>query len=204
MVEWRPVKGYEGSYEVSNDGEVRGIDRWVNSGKGPRFKKGVIKTKKVDKDGYYRVYLSKDSKKKQFLVHRLVAEAFIDNPENHPVVNHKDGNKKNNHVSNLEWCTRSHNDKHAFELGLRVPTDGGMSKPVAKIDPETGLVLSVYDSLTGAAKVHGVSVTAISYAAKGKGKTSCGFKWAFVSEGVTTIRNGVGREIGTRSKRRGA
>jgi hypothetical protein len=186
--EWRPVVGYEDSYEVSNFGEVMGIDRWVPSIHGERFKKGVVKNKKTDKDGYFRVYLSKSSKKKQYMVHRIVAQAFIENSINHPVVNHIDGNKQNNTEENLEWCTRSHNDLHAFRLGLRVPTDGGTSKAVYKLDKETMAILGKYPSLTEAGRQTGLTTQAISMAVTGKTKQSGGYKWALVDEGVTTIR----------------
>lgn len=186
--EWRPVVGYEGSYEVSNYGEVRGVDRWVPSIHGERFKKGVIKNKKTDKDGYFRVYLSKSSKKKQFMVHRLVAEAFIKNPDNRPVVNHIDGNKQNNAITNLEWCTRSENDLHAFRLGLRIPTCGGTSKAVYKLDIKTMSIIGKYSSLTEAGRQNGLTTQSISYVVNGKHRQAGGFKWALVDEGVTTIR----------------
>lgn len=186
--EWRPVVGYEESYEVSNFGEVRGVDRWVPSVHGERFKKGVIKSKKTDKDGYFRVYLSKSSKKKQFMVHRLVAEAFLDNLNNDPVVNHIDGDKQNNRADNLEWCTRSYNDLHAFKLGLRVPTCGGTSKAVYKLDKDTMAILGKYPSLAEAGRQNGLTTQAISYVVNGKYKQTGGYKWALVDEGVTTIR----------------
>lgn len=185
---WKPIKGYEDSYEVSNRGRVKSKDRDTPTWNGQVFKKGVIKTLKEDKDGYFKVWLSKDSKKKPFFVHRLVAEAFIENPNNLPVVNHKDGDKQNNYVENLEWCTRSQNDKHAFKLGLRKTTDGGTSKRVAKIDPQTNKILAIYDSMSAAARVNDITVQSISYCANGKQEVAKGFKWAFVDEGVTTRR----------------
>lgn len=186
---WKPIKNYEDSYEVSDFGRIRSMDRYTHTWNGQVFKKGVIKTLKEDKDGYFKVWLSKESKKKPFFVHRLVAEAFIVNAEKLPIVNHMDGNKKNNHVDNLEWCTRSHNDKHAFEHGLRKATDGGTSKRVAKIDPDTNEILAIYESMSAAARVNDITVQSISYCANGKQEIAKGFKWAFVDEGVTTRRN---------------
>lgn len=186
---WKPIPGYEGSYEVSNLGRVRSVDRYILTKNGKVFKKGVIRKPKEDEDGYLRVNLSKNGKKKEMFVHRLVAITFIDNPNNLPVVNHKDGNKKNNTVENLEWCTRSENDKHAFKLGLRKPTCGGTSKKVAKIDSKTNKIISVYKSMSEAARENGVTYQLISYCANGKYKTAKGFKWAFVDEGVTTIES---------------
>lgn len=185
---WTPIKGYEESYEVSDLGRVRSLDRYTPTWNGQVFKKGVIKTPKENKDGHMRVWLSKDSKKTPYFVHRLVAEAFIPNPEKHPVVNHIDGDKRNNSVGNLEWCTRSHNDKHAFQTGLRRVTDGGTSKKVAKVDPKTNIILAVYPSMSAAARTNGITVQMISYCANGMSQLGKGYKWVFVSEGVTTIR----------------
>jgi hypothetical protein len=186
---WKPIEGYEDSYEISNLGRVRSVDRFTPTWNGQVFKKGVIKTPKEDKDGYYKVWLSKESKKRPFFVHRLVAKAFIPNPHDFPIVNHIDGDKKNNVPSNLEWCTRSHNDKHAFQHGLRVPSDGGTSKPVAKIDPNSEAIIEIYRSISEAARKNDVTTSMIWSAANGKSRTAKGFKWAFVSEGVTTIES---------------
>lgn len=119
MTEWKPVKGYEGLYEISNTGLVKALERRVDRGKCHRTWETHIKRYGVDGNGYFRVSLSKDGVNKTHKVHRLVAQAFIDNPNNLPQVNHIDGNKQNNHVDNLEWCTNSENQKHACKLGLK-------------------------------------------------------------------------------------
>ncbi|MGE7271389.1 NUMOD4 domain-containing protein [Brevibacillus panacihumi] len=207
---WKPIEGYEGSYEVSNMGRVRGLDRYTRTKGKPVLKRGVEKTRKEDKDGYYKVWLSKESKKKPFFVHRLVATAFIPNPHNHPVVNHIDGDKKNNSVDNLEWCSISHNSRHAFEIGLRAPHCGNTSKPVAKLDPNTGAVVAVYRSISEAARQNNMSITHVSYCANGHTELAKGFRWVFVNEGVTTTEttfntegSRVGHEIGAWPKRWG-
>lgn len=112
---WKDVKGYEGIYQVSNIGRVRSLDRWTNGLK-HMFKRGCIR-KPFDTTGYDSVTLS-NSGDKTFMVHRLVADAFIPNPNKLPCVNHIDGNKKNNIVSNLEWVTYEENTHHAIRLGL--------------------------------------------------------------------------------------
>lgn len=99
---WKDIEGYPG-YQVSNLGRVRSNNYGrINY---------VLKLR-VDKDGYYRVMIKKDKKDKLFGVHRLVALTFISNPNNYPCVNHKDENKQNNCVDNLEWCTVQYNDTY--------------------------------------------------------------------------------------------
>ena len=116
--EWKPIKGYEGLYEVSNFGRVKSLDRINCCGKRVQSKLFSTQAKK----NYITVVLNNDGNSKTFRIHRLVAQAFIPNPENKPCVNHKDGNKQNNHVNNLEWCTHSENMKHAHDTGLLPPT----------------------------------------------------------------------------------
>lgn len=112
---WRDVVGYEGLYEVSNMGRVNSFPKLNN--KNPVYhSKRELKLVK-NGDGYYRVSLSRDGCDKRVFVHKLVAQAFIKNPENKPQVNHKDSNIKNNTVGNLEWCTHSENMKHGYKYG---------------------------------------------------------------------------------------
>lgn len=107
---WKPVKGFEGYYEVSNLGRVRSVDRVVvdKSGRN-QFKKGMILKSRSDRQGYIIVPLSINRHYTHKCVHTLVAEAFIPNPDNLPQVNHKDEVKSNNVVDNLEWCTPKYN-----------------------------------------------------------------------------------------------
>ena len=105
---WKDIKGYEGLYQVSNLGRVKGLDRYVNCKYGRRKIKGKIMNY-TTRSGYNVLVLRRNNKRQSKQVHRLVAEAFIPNPNNYPVVNHKDTNRKNNHVSNLEWVTVKEN-----------------------------------------------------------------------------------------------
>jgi predicted XRE-type DNA-binding protein len=114
---WKEVQGYEGLYEISNYGIIKGIERECPYNK--RKLGGKPKSQRSDKDGYRIVTLCKDCIKKNFKVHRLVAINFLENKNNFPMVNHIDGDKANNHVSNLEWCNQSHNEKHAYKTGLK-------------------------------------------------------------------------------------
>ena len=110
--EWRDVVGFEGLYQVSNLGRVKGLDRLVDTNINnvdKRISKGKLLKPQFNNKGYKRVNLCKNGTFKSVFVHRLVAEAFIPNPNNYPVVNHKDENKQNNCVENLEWCTQKYN-----------------------------------------------------------------------------------------------
>lgn len=124
--EWRPVIGFEEGYEVSNLGRVRSFDRVrpLRSRSGnmtvKRFK-GRILYQGLNNKGYVMAYLCLNSERKACTVHRLVAKAFIPNPEGLPEVNHKDGNKENNSVGNLEWSSVSDNRRHAYSSGLNPP-----------------------------------------------------------------------------------
>ena len=116
--EWRPVKGYEGLYEVSNLGRVRSLDRYYpdmitlpNGAIGPYVRKGKIMKPFVLPTGYVHICL-RNLKGKSKLLHRLVAEAFVPNPNNLPEVNHKDEDKTNNMASNLEWCDSKYNSNY--------------------------------------------------------------------------------------------
>ena len=114
---WHPCAGYETHYEVSNYGNVRSIERMVAHEEGG-LKRNPAKQLKAgkSKNGYLTVSFSVDSVKSNHSVHRLVARAFIPNESNKPQVNHKDGNKHNNHIDNLEWVTVSENGLHAYRV----------------------------------------------------------------------------------------
>ena len=116
---WKDIKGYEGMYQVSTQGNLKSLDRIVNHPKSIKLtlKGGVIKSS-VNGSGYKIVQLNKNGKGVIYLVHRLVSGAYLNNPDNKPQVNHIDGNKANNLLENLEWVTRSENMIHAYENNL--------------------------------------------------------------------------------------
>lgn len=116
MKEWKDIQGYEGLYQISNDGDVKSCDKIVICSDGcKRFIKSKLLKSFKQNSGYYFVDLTKNHNTKNFLIHRLVATAFINNPLKYKEVNHKDGNKGNNNVNNLEWCTASYNKKHMYD-----------------------------------------------------------------------------------------
>ena len=109
---WKPIEGTAGVYEVSNTGKVR-CTNYKQTGETKEL------TSHEKMGGYLQLRVKADGKLKTVVVHRLVAKAFVPNPDGKPEVNHKDGNKKNNHADNLEWVTRSENIQHAVDSGLR-------------------------------------------------------------------------------------
>lgn len=129
---WKDVKGYEGLYQVSSLGRIKSFEKCVNRGKCHRGWKEHLLAFGIDGSGYFRTNLANLGKNRTVKVHRIVAETFLDNPDNLPQVNHKDGDKQNNHVDNLEWCDASHNIRHAFEHGLNRKPKGELN-PAAKL-----------------------------------------------------------------------
>lgn len=121
---WKDIVGYENYYQISNYGNVISKERIVKSKNNSFAKKKECIKKAGITNGYKLVLLSKENIEKGFLVHRLVAIHFIPNIENKPEVNHKDGDKLNNHFSNLEWVTRSENEQHSYDNGLQISRKG--------------------------------------------------------------------------------
>jgi len=130
---WKPVIGYEGSYEISNTGQVRGIDRVIFKRGFPYNIKGKLLKQTLNKKGYPRVKFTINNNQLERNPHRLVAEAFITNPNNFPQVNHINGIKTDNNIENLEWVNNSMNILHAYSLGLQ-PSRKGENNSNAKLN----------------------------------------------------------------------
>lgn len=114
---WKEIPGYEGYFEVSNLGNFRSKDREVFSRwGGTRNYPGKMLKTELMQDGYSRIVLMKDAIRKRYMCHRVVAETFLPNPEGKPYINHIDGNRSNNCVNNLEWCTQSENEQHSISV----------------------------------------------------------------------------------------
>lgn len=183
---WKDIQGFEGIYQVSNLGRVRNI-LYFNGGrdkKEPRCKREIrILKLKIRRDGYYEVHLSSGKKDYYPVVHRLVAAAFIPNPENLPVVNHKDENKTNNCVDNLEWCTAKYNREYGTGL-LR--SHEGHKKPILQLDKKTGEIIKHWDSATDAAMVIKGDKNynkPISACARGERSSAYGYRWSYENGG---------------------
>lgn len=178
--EWRDVKGFEGLYQVSNFGNVRSVDREVKTNSGKRKYKG--KDMAINYTGNYpSVGFKKNKKIYRLMVHRIVAEAFLPNIENKDTVNHKDGNKRNNNVNNLEWSTWSENHKHAYKNGLRFPrVKDAQEKWKRKVKCITNG--KTYSSIREAAVDTGAFASDITKVCKGKRKTANGHRFCYEVE----------------------
>lgn len=186
---WKDIEGYEGLYQVSNLGNVKSLDCRVNfkdnSQNYKRLKKGKILKKTINTKGYYYVNLSKQSKVKNIKIHRLVANAFVSNPNNYNIVNHIDGNKLNNRFDNLEWCTFSHNNKEAYKQGLKTPTWKNkidklhpLSKPIYQYDLE-GNFIKRWDNANQIKRNLGFVAENIRNCCNGRRKKAHNFIWKY-------------------------
>ena len=174
---WKDVKDYEGLYQVSTLGRVRSIDKYVNAkirNIDKVLKRGKILKPVYNKGGYLKVDLYKNGKGTGFLVHRLVAEAFISNPDNLPLINHKDEVKDNNYPYNLEWCTDDYNRHYGTAIKRSVEK---RSKKVYQYDLE-GNLIKEWDSTREAGR-NGYEAKNISACCLGKRKTHKGFIWSY-------------------------
>ena len=158
----KDIVGYEGLYQITSDGKVYSL-----------YSHRYIKTH-ITKCGYERIKLYKNHKSCQYDVHRLVAEAFIPNNDNKEQVNHIDGNKLNNNVSNLEWVTRLENIHHAYNAGLKIP-----ARKIICI--ETG---EIFNSAKEIEQRYDIWFTSIYRVCKGERKTAGGYHWRYYEEAV--------------------
>ena len=161
---WKDIVGYEGLYQVSNLGRVKSLNyKCTKSEK-------ILKTH-PQRWGYLLVKLSYKDKAKDFQVHRLVASAFLDNPNNLPQVNHKDKNPSNNKVDNLEWCTPEYN------------TDYSCAKPILQFTKD-GKLVRKWNKIKLVEKELGLGHTNITACCKGRKKTGGGYKWRYYYKGI--------------------
>ena len=186
---WKDIPNYEGTYKINNFGEIRRYNTYSTYDK--RIPKYHNIKAHIGKSGYYRVVLNKNNKAKNYLVHRLVAQAFIPNPNNLPQINHKDENKGNNSVNNLEWCTLKYNCNYGTRTQriadkLKIMhkgkhfskqnefKKGQNAKKVINITTN-----KIYNSMQDAMKDTGIFVSNICNCCKGNIKTAGGYIWKY-------------------------
>lgn len=181
---WKDIPNYEGLYQISNLGNVKSLCFGARNIR----KSNIVKLlhQSPNNLGYHKVELYKDGKSKMFYVHRLVAISFIPNPDNKPQINHKDGNKDNNTVDNLEWVTSKENLHHAVETGLRRRSQmkgitGKLNKNSKKINQydKEGNYIATYYGIAEAARILNGNANSISCCLRGRYKTACGYKWEY-------------------------
>lgn len=160
---WKDIQGYEGLYQVSNLGRVKNV------------KRGRLLKQFINDIGYFKVVLHKDKKIKNFRVHRLVADAFIQNDNNYSIVNHKNGIKTDNRAVNLEFCTQKENINHAIKQGLK-----NDKIPVLQCDLQ-GNVIKKWDSMTEASEKLNIPLPSISSCCNNKKyvKTAGNYIWKY-------------------------
>lgn len=183
---WKDIKGYEGLYQVSSIGRVRSLDRVVDGCHGSNQNiKGIIKHPSLSDTGYFVTTLYKNNLGSKKKIHRLKAIAFIPNPENKPFINHIDGVKTNNEISNLEWCTQKENIQHARNTGLMKESCSGKfgkdhhrSVPVIQLNLDDSFVCE-HDGFLCAERSTKIKRANIGKVCQGKRITAGGYKWMY-------------------------
>lgn len=175
---WKDIQGYEGLYKISDHGRVIALSRewdqrhWVGGTSHCHLDEHMVKAQFWS--GRAFVNLSKNKIQRKYQVSRLVAKAFIPNPNNYPIVNHLDANPLNNHFSNLEWCTQSRNIQYAYDNGTKIPPH---MRKVAQYDMD-GNLLKIWDSIAEAERA--TNAYNIRKVCTGKRNHAGGYKWQYV------------------------
>lgn len=167
---WKDIQGYDGKYQVSNTGKVRSFAKSYRNGE------GLILSPYIHKRGYYSVCLFDSAgKHKNHMIHRLVAVAFVPNPNGYNVVNHKDENKLNNNADNLEWCTSGYNLSYGTARLRQGITYG---HPIEQMTVD-GIVIAKYSSPETASKLLSIDASSIHKCCNGRRKYAGGYMWRF-------------------------
>ena len=196
---WKDIEGFEGRYQVSNLGNVKSLN-YGNHG----YAKNLVP--KVNNQGYKWVELIKGETKKCLLIHRLVALAFVSNPNNYPIINHKDENPLNCKAENLEWCTVGYNNKYSRDRHperfikqikrkrkknkARVYTKRGAYKPknifIAQLTMNKNII-RIWNDYAEIRRVLNYNGTSLKECCEGKRKTAYGYKWEFAEQSVDSL-----------------
>lgn len=178
---WKDIPDYECLYQASNFGRIRSLNRIDNCNK-PRIGK-ILKFFK-SKNGYFQVWLSKNGKAHIFLVHKLIAKTFLENPHNYLYINHIDGNKSNNNVDNLEWCTQSHNVNESYRLGLQKKQygkDNCHSKKINQYDLNNNFI-KTWNSFMDIERYYGFNHSNLQKVCVGKYRYAYGYIWRYADK----------------------
>lgn len=179
---WKDIEGYEGLYQVSNMGRVKSLERTRNMNL-PGHKKPAPVPERIlkfgESHGYLAVTLAKGGVNRKIRVHKLVALAFIPNPDRKPDINHKDGNKHNNAVENFEWVTAKENQQHALATGLR---RGENRRKIVNKYSRDGAFIRSWSGYVEIEQVLGFSRQMICHCCKGRTPTAFGFVWRHADE----------------------
>ena len=181
--EWRDIKGYEGKYQISNLGNVKSLERRVNTWCSYKTLYEMILKKSVSNNGYLYVRLQSKTK----LIHRLVAEAFIPNPENKPQVNHKNEVKQDNRVENLEWVTAKENINYGTNIKRRADTQRRLGNQINNKSTSKKVICiekqKIFESINDAVrKGFGKDCSAITKCCKGKLNNHNGYHWRYAND----------------------
>lgn len=171
---WVDIIGFDGLYQISNHGNVKSI-------RYRKTKAESILTPELTKKGYLRVSLGKN---KRFTIHRLVCTHFISNPNGYEIINHIDGVKTNNVPANLEWCTQSHNAKHALFILGNTPNNTGntggkskLSKPCIQV--LNGITINTFHGASDASRITNINKSSIIQVCNGNRTMAGGYKWRY-------------------------
>lgn len=184
METWRDVAGYEGEYQVSDAGRVKSLSRELTDrlGRKRKMKEKVLSPGR-ERGGYQNVFLCSSNGQRNMKVHRLVAEAFVPNPDDKPMVNHIDGDKNNNAASNLEWVTRIENTDHAIRAGLVNHSENAKKATIVNRRPvvvlKNGEVIGLFPSVASAAKFTGADIPNICACCRGRKKKAKGYEYRY-------------------------
>lgn len=191
-IQWKDIKGYEGQYQVSNvGGMVKSLERVVQFGNQQRtIKERILKQHIKGTCLYPQVDLTKKGKQHWVTVHRLVAEAWVPNPNNYPQINHKDENVMNADASNLEWCDNTYNQNYGSHKEKQVETlkeryaNGSIEKKTKPVLQYTmdGILVARYESVKEAGRAVNRKSSNISMVCKGVNRTAAGYMWRYVTE----------------------
>ena len=180
---WKDISGYEGFYQVSNLGRVKRLVAWRGNQYNSTYVSSVkIVSPYIDDEGYERICLTVHNHSKRYRIHQLVAKAFIPNPDYFPQVNHKDENKRNNHVDNLEWCTQSYNNKYGTRgkrIGIANHNGKGAKRSVLQYDLDGNFIKRWKSMQDASNNLTGVSVSKICACCRGDRSHHRGFIWKY-------------------------